>query len=148
MQTYILLLSFIVFAPAIGAIVLAFFPKDKVEAIRLFTLAVTLIVLVSVVWMAIPREDAGSGFDMGTAAMQDVFKLPWIPSFDIHYFMGFDGISFPLVVLTALVCALAMGASWSVTKYVKAYCMLFLLLETGMLGVFLSLDFFLFYVFL
>ena len=147
MQTYILLLSFIVFAPAIGAIVLAFFPKDKVEAIRLFTLAVTLIVLVSVVWMAIPREDAGSGFDMGTAAMQDVFKLPWIPSFDIHYFMGFDGISFPLVVLTALVCALAMGASWSVTKYVKAYCMLFLLLETGMLGVFLSLDFFLFYVF-
>jgi NADH-quinone oxidoreductase subunit M len=61
--------------------------------------------------------------------------------------MGVDGISFPLVMLTAAVSALAMGASWSITKNVKAYCILFLLLETGMLGVFLSLDFFLFYVF-
>jgi NADH-quinone oxidoreductase subunit M len=61
--------------------------------------------------------------------------------------MGADGISMPLVMLTALVCLLAAGASWSVTKYVKAYCVLFLLLETGMLGVFLALDFFLFYVF-
>ena len=61
--------------------------------------------------------------------------------------MGLDGISFPLVVLTAFVCLLAMGASWSINKYVKGYCVLFLLLETGMLGVFMALDFFLFYVF-
>ena len=61
--------------------------------------------------------------------------------------MGLDGISFPLVVLTALISVLAMVASWSITKHVKAYCILFLLLETGMLGVFLALDFFLFYVF-
>jgi NADH-quinone oxidoreductase subunit M len=51
------------------------------------------------------------------------------------------------VLLTAFVCLLAMGASWSITKHVKAYCILFLLLETGMVGVFLALDFFLFYVF-
>ncbi|MEM8679793.1 MAG: NADH-quinone oxidoreductase subunit M, partial [Planctomycetota bacterium] len=65
----------------------------------------------------------------------------------IDYFLGLDGISFPLVVLTAAVSCLAMLASWSITKFVKGYCILFLLLETGMLGVFMALDFFLFYVF-
>ena len=73
--------------------------------------------------------------------------MPWIQSFNIYYFMGVDGISFPLVLLTSFVCLLAMGASWNIDKHVKAYCILFLLLETGMLGVFLALDFFLFYVF-
>jgi NADH-quinone oxidoreductase subunit M len=61
--------------------------------------------------------------------------------------MGIDGISFPLVILTSFVCMLAMGASFNIEKHVKAYCILFLLLETGMIGVFLALDFFLFYVF-
>jgi NADH-quinone oxidoreductase subunit M len=61
--------------------------------------------------------------------------------------MGLDGINFPLVVLTAVISLLAMGASWTIDKHVKAYCILFLLLETGMLGVFMALDFFLFYVF-
>ena len=73
--------------------------------------------------------------------------LSWIPSFGIHYLLGIDGISFPLVLLTSFISMLAMGASWPIDKHVKAYCMLFLLLETGMLGVFLALDFFLFYVF-
>ena len=58
-----------------------------------------------------------------------------------------DGISLPLVVLTAFISFVSMIASWSITKNVKAFCMLFLVLETGMLGVFLALDFFLFYVF-
>src|SRR5436189_5016094 len=79
--------------------------------------------------------------------MQNGFNIPWIPSFNIEYFMGVDGISLPLVMLTTLVSFLAMWASWSITKHVKAYCILFLLLETGMIGVFLALDFFLFYVF-
>ena len=61
--------------------------------------------------------------------------------------MGVDGISFTLVLLTSFVSLLSMAASWNITKHVKAYCILFLLLETGMLGVFLALDFFLFYVF-
>ena len=79
--------------------------------------------------------------------MQDLFSVPWIKSFNIFYLMGTDGISFPLVILTSFVCMLAMGASWNIDKHVKAYCILFLLLETGMIGVFLALDFFLFYVF-
>ena len=60
---------------------------------------------------------------------------------------GVDGISFPLVILTSFLSLLAMAASWPINRYVKGYCVLFLLLESGMLGVFMSLDFFLFYVF-
>ncbi|MEX2288416.1 MAG: NADH-quinone oxidoreductase subunit M [Planctomycetaceae bacterium] len=71
----------------------------------------------------------------------------WISNWNIYYRLGYDGISFPLVLLTSFICLLAMLASWSVTKQVKGYLILFLLLETGMLGVFLALDFFLFYVF-
>jgi len=73
--------------------------------------------------------------------MQSAFVLDWIPSFDISYSMGVDGISLPLVILTTFICFLAMAASWSVTKYIKAYCILFLTLETAMIGVFLALDF-------
>ena len=140
-------LSLIVFAPTIAAILLAvLFPKNNHEAIRIFTLVTTLLVMIAVVWVAL-----GGGyslqFDLSTPEMQSVFRHAWIPSFDIEYFMGYDGISFPLVLLTAVISFLAMLASWSVKKYVKAYCILFLLLETGMLGVFLALDFFLFYVF-
>jgi NADH-quinone oxidoreductase subunit M len=61
--------------------------------------------------------------------------------------MGVDGISFPLVALTTFISMLAMAASWPIKKHVKAYCVLFLLLVTGMIGVFCALDFFLFYVF-
>ena len=79
--------------------------------------------------------------------MQGVVKRPWIPAFNIEYLLGVDGISMPLVVLTTFLSVLACAASWPITKHVKAYHVLFLLLETGMLGVFVSLDFFLFYVF-
>jgi len=144
-----LLLSAIVFLPALGALLLAFVPKDKVDIIRYLTLAVTALVLIVCVWGFLISSD--TQFDMAADGIQGAFdvdlNIDWIPSFDIYYIMGFDGISFPLVILTAFVSLLAMGASWSIKKHVKGYCILFLLLEMGMLGVFLSLDFFLFYVF-
>ncbi|HEY2762287.1 MAG TPA: NADH-quinone oxidoreductase subunit M, partial [Pirellulales bacterium] len=146
---YIIPLSLITFLPALGALVLAFFPKEAKGAIRWFTLGITIAVFIITAWMAIPRP-AGADtaqFSLGVASMQDVFSVPWIKSFNIAYFMGTDGISFPLVLLTAFVCMLAMATSWNIDKHVKAYCILFLLLETGMVGVFLALDFFLFYVF-
>ena len=146
MDFYIALLSVIVFLPAMGAILLAFIPGQNKEAIRIITLVVLLLVLVPVLWMAIPDGNNGQ-FDIAESKMQNVFSVDWIPSFDIYYFMGLDGISFPLVVLTAVVSVLACGASWSIEKHVKGYCILFLLLVTGMLGVFMALDFFLFYVF-
>jgi NADH-quinone oxidoreductase subunit M len=76
-----------------------------------------------------------------------VARYPWIPRFNIDYFLGADGISMPLILLTTALSFLAMIASWRIDRYVKGYCVLFLLLETGMLGTFLALDFFLFYIF-
>jgi NADH-quinone oxidoreductase subunit M len=144
-----LLLSAVIFLPSIGAVVLCFFPGERQMAIKRFSLLVTIVVFALTVYMAIP---AGSGeapgrFALNTAAMQSVCCHRWIPAFNIYYFLGTDGISFPLVILTSFLSMLAMWASWPITRHVKAYCFLFLLLETGMLGVFLSLDFFLFYVF-
>ena len=74
-------------------------------------------------------------------------RYAWITSFHIDYYLGVDGISMALVLLTTVLCFLAMIASWKIDKFVRGYCILFLMLETGMLGTFLALDFFLFYIF-
>ncbi|HUY34200.1 MAG TPA: NADH-quinone oxidoreductase subunit M [Pirellulales bacterium] len=145
---YVIWLSTIVFLPAFGALLLMFAPKDKPEQIKLVSLFITVAVfgltlIIPLGWLG--HESAH--FDKDVAEMQDAFSRDWIPSFNIYYLMGMDGISFALVILTSFVSMLAMGASWPIQKHVKAYCILFLLLETGMLGVFLALDFFLFYVF-
>jgi len=145
-------LTTIVFLPALVAAVLALpiIPKAREEAIRWITLATTVVVFVLSLWMAWPTLFGAVGpaqFTVGEAGMQAVVKRPWIPAFNIEYLLGVDGISMPLVVLTTFLSVLACAASWPITKHVKAYHVLFLLLVTGMLGVFVSLDFFLFYVF-
>ena len=143
-----LLLTALIFLPALAAIVLAFIPSENKDLIRWFTLAVTVVVFViSIMGFLSPQGASSTTFNTGIGAMQDVVNIPWIPSFNIQYFLGVDGISLPLVILTGFVTILAMGASWSITKYVKGFCILYLLLFTGMMGVFMSLDFFLFYVF-
>ncbi len=146
-STYVMLLSLVVFLPSAGALALAFFPREQTEAMKWFTLAVTAVVFAITAIMALPSQGDGWQFDISVAEMQKVFSIDWIPTFNIRYFMGVDGISFPLVLITTLITMLSMAASWPINKHVKAYCILFLILETGILGVFLSLDFFLFYVF-
>jgi NADH-quinone oxidoreductase subunit M len=133
----------------VGAIALCFIPGDRPMAIKRFSLAVTIVVFFLTVYMAIPAggENSTGRFALNMADMQNVVCHRWIPAFNIYYFLGADGISFPLVILTSFLSMLSMWASWPINRHVKAYCVLFLLLETGMLGVFLSLDFFLFYVF-
>ena len=74
-------------------------------------------------------------------------RVPWISNFNIDYYLGIDGISMPLILLTTVLFVLSMIASWNIEKYVKGYCVLFLLLETGVIGSFMALDFFLFYIF-
>lgn len=138
-------LSLLVFLPALAALVLAILPKVTDDALKLITLAVTIMVFL--LSLGLMRQGVGIDFQAGVAEMQNIFSVEWIPSFGIQYFMALDGISFPLVALTAFLCVLAMAASWPINKHVKAYCILFLLLETGMLGVFMAMDFFLFYVF-
>ena len=87
-------------------------------------------------------------FDASTPAMQFVEKVSWIPSFNVSYHVGIDGISLLLILLTTFLTPLVLLSSWkSISKQVPLYIFLMLLLETGMLGVFASLDTFLFYVF-
>jgi NADH-quinone oxidoreductase subunit M len=133
------LLSLIIFLPTLGALALALFDSRNAEAMRLWSLGITVgtFALTLLLW---------SQFE-AAAGMQMQFAWEWIPTWNVYYRLGVDGISMPLVLLTSLVSMLAMGASWSITKHIKGYLVLFLLLETGMLGVFLALDFFLFYVF-
>ncbi|MCA9112785.1 MAG: NADH-quinone oxidoreductase subunit M, partial [Planctomycetaceae bacterium] len=124
------LLSIAIFLPTLGALALLFFDKAAVEGMRITSLVFT--VLTFLVTVAIWYQ-----FDPAVADMQLQTSYEWIPGWNINYHLGVDGISLPLVLLTGLVSMLAMIASWSITKYVRGYLMLFLLLETGMMGVFL-----------
>jgi len=139
-------LSLLIFLPTLGALILVGFPSKAVDAMRVFTAGVTGVVFLMTLqlWLG-----AGS-FDSSLATIQPDpagVSAAWIPSWNIHYRLGYDGLSLPLVVLTGFVSFLAAIASWSINKLHKGYFILFLLLVTGMLGVFLALDFFLFYVF-
>ncbi len=134
------LMSWIIFMPTIFALFLVFCDKSAEEFMRMAALAGT------VVTFFLTLALAGS-FVPGDPGIQHMVKVPWIENWHVNYQVGFDGISLPLVLLTSFVCMLSMLASWSVKKQIKGYLILFLLLETGMLGVFLALDFFLFYVF-
>ncbi len=89
-----------------------------------------------------------SGFQLGTAEMQFVEKVAWIPSFDVHYHLGVDGISVPLILLTTFMTVLVLIAGWEVIQYRPAqYMAAFLVMEGVMVGVFSALDAVLFYVF-
>ena len=134
------LLSFIIFAPAVAALLIAFMDGRAVDQLRGFTLLTTIITFAATIL-------AYFEFDPETAGMQMLVEFEWIPSWNVWYRLGVDGISLPLVLLTGLVSMLAAIASWSINKLHKGYFILFLLLESGMMGVFLALDFFLFYVF-
>jgi NADH-quinone oxidoreductase subunit M len=140
-------LSLLIFMPTIGALALALLFNNKaVDAMRVFTVVITAItfVLTLCLWA---KFDAGEpGIQPFVGGVHGV-SVEWIGSWNIHYRLGYDGISLPLVVLTSFISMLAALASWSINKLHKGYFILFLLLETGMLGVFLALDFFLFYVF-
>jgi NADH-quinone oxidoreductase subunit M len=145
-------LTLVLFLPAIVAAILSLpiIPRGRDEAVRWIALGTTAAVFVMSLWVCLPWLFGGQGpgqFETGRPEMQTVVKVPWIPAFGIEYLLGLDGISMPLVLLTTFLSVLAAAASWPITKHVKAYFVLFLLLETGMLGVFMGLDFFLFYVF-
>ena len=86
-------------------------------------------------------------FDGNSGEMQMIERIRWMPAFGIEYIVGVDGISIFLVLLTTLLMPIAILASWSVKDKVKEYFIFMLLLETGMLGAFVALDLFLFYVF-
>ena len=97
MHADVLFLSLLVFLPALGALVLAFIPKGKPEVLKLISLAVTAATFALSLWMIVPSEHGATGkFLPGQAQLQNAFSVDWIPSFNIFYFMGMDGISFTL----------------------------------------------------
>src|SRR6516162_7485827 len=135
------LLSIILFTPLVGLAVLLFLPGKQKNLIRVWAnLAVFGGFLVSLPLV--------TRFQRGLAGFQFEEKADWIPSLGAHYHLGIDGISLLLIMLTTLMGFIAIFCSWSaVQDRVKEYYAMFLLLQAGMLGVFMSLDFFLFYIF-
>jgi len=135
------ILTLVTFFPLVGAILLLFVPSGKHDSIKSISLIVAFItLLISFLLYAM--------FDPLAHGMQFEINIPWITSLGIHYHMGIDGISLLLIILTAFITVLCILSSWnSITTGVKGYYISMLLLQTGMIGVFCSLDLFLFYVF-
>jgi NADH-quinone oxidoreductase subunit M len=132
------LLSAVVFTPLVGALVIGFAP---VRWARILALATALIAWVISLWIAV-------GFDAGASGFQLVEQVDWIPIFGIQYKLGIDGLSLALVVLTTTLTWISILASFApIQTRIKEYMISFLILEVGMIGVFLALDTFLFYIF-
>jgi NADH-quinone oxidoreductase subunit M len=148
------ILSLITFLPIIGMILVLFIPKEQPKTVKYLTLAVTLLqVVLAVVLLANYNYSAAGIYEEKSFQFIEKFKwinitgLSWLGTIKIDYFLGIDGLSTPMVLLTALISCIAAISSWTIEKSVKGYFALFLLLDTGMMGVFVSLDFFLFYIF-
>lgn len=134
------LLSWIVFTPLIGSGLILLVPNAQSRFVKWIATAATLVTgLLTLMVLA--------GFHPSQPGFQFAEKALWIPQFNVHYFLGTDGISLPMVCLTALLSCLACVASFGIREREKEYYVLYLLLETGMLGTFLALDLFLFYIF-
>src|SRR5689334_15616974 len=142
------ILSIILFTPLVGAFFLLLIPKENKNAIRwvanIFAVVGLLvsIPLVPMFWAV--KGDAGfRGFHFIEGAVNN-----WIPSIGAGYYLGIDGVSFLLIMLTTILGWISILSSWNaIQERVKEYYVWFLILQTGMLGVFMSLDFFLFFVF-
>jgi NADH-quinone oxidoreductase subunit M len=134
------MLSLMTFFPLLGMIVILCLPKGRDSWVRAVAVAATVVPLILGIQLY-------GTFDRTTAAMQFVERIDWIPMFNIQYYMGVDGLSVPMVLLTVLLSFLCIFASWNISTGVKGYFAMFLFLETGMLGTFCALDFFLFFVF-
>jgi NADH-quinone oxidoreductase subunit M len=143
------LLSWVTFVPLLGAfaiLLLAGFGRGDERSARTIALVATALQCVFAVWLAslfrgdVTRLDGNDGYQLIEHAV-------WVRSFDVEYFVGVDGISMPMVLLTSLVSFLGCVASESIAARPRGYYALYLVLATGMMGVFVALDLLLFYVF-
>ncbi|MFQ5445202.1 MAG: Fe-S-binding domain-containing protein, partial [Nitrospinales bacterium] len=133
-------LTFVTFLPLVGGLLLMLIPREEEGAIKQGALAIAIadFILSLVLY---------TDFDITTHKMQFELQVPWIETWGVGYHVGIDGISLLLYIMTTFLTALAILASWDVKKYIKEYMIAMLALSTGMLGVFISLDIFLFYFF-
>jgi NADH-quinone oxidoreductase subunit M len=137
------ILTLVTFFPVVGVVVLLAVPKERTAVLRWTALLTSLVTLgLSLALLA--------QFRVGEAGLQLVVRAPWfqVAGWTIEYHLGVDGLSLLLVLLTTLLTVVSILSTWSaITERVKEFMLFFLLLETGMVGVFLALDLFLFYVF-
>ena len=134
------LLSVITFLPLMGGLLILLIPKERESWLKGVATFTTFAVLVISALLLIQFQPAAKGFQWEE-------KISWIPPINVWYHLGVDGISLPLIFLTALLSFVAAIASYGISERQKEYFFLYLLLETGMLGTFLALDLFLFYIF-
>jgi NADH-quinone oxidoreductase subunit M len=140
------ILSWVTFLPLMGAVLLLFVNKEKQKVFMYGATAIAALdFLISLpLWFAYQPDFTGGPYD----GFQFVEYHDWIPAINVHFIFGIDGISLLLILLTTLLGLIAVVSSYSAIKdRAKEYYIFLLLLQTGMLGVFCSLDFFLFYVF-
>ncbi len=169
-----LLLSLLWSVPLVGALLVLLIPRRAELAIKVTSLLVTLATFALTIWAfwlyttpnasgkapsAIPLTQRAAANTLVLSAQTGeitqsmdvpgdlIVRNAWVPYFHIQYYLGVDGISLSLILLTGLVAVLACLASWSIEKQIKGYFSLFLVLTASMMGVFLALDMFLFYVF-
>ncbi|RFZ85653.1 NADH-quinone oxidoreductase subunit M [Mucilaginibacter terrenus] len=149
------ILTLLIFTPALFGLIILLLPSSLRVAYKYITLAATLVQLGISIWMYFNFQ-TGAGFAgiNHEEQFQFVQKLPWIHldlgalgRMQIDYFVGIDGISITLMVMTCLVMVVAAIASWEIKGNLKGFFALFLLLDMAVVGVFCALDFFLFYTF-
>ena len=139
-------LTFLPLAGMVGIFVLYLIGYKKDENIRWGVLGLMGVELAGTIWL-FTAYNRSVGRMVGNDGFQFIERGVWIRSLNVEYYVGVDGTSISMVLLTALVSFVAVLASFSVKKQLKGYWAMFLLLVTGMMGVFISLDLFLFYVF-
>ncbi len=135
------LVSILLLVPLAGAFLLLFIDKEKTTVIKYFGLAIALIVFVISLILYFKFDSSNPNFQFND-------KIKWIDNLNISYHVGIDGLSLLLVLLTTFITPLTLISSWSsIQKKVKEFTFFMLILEVGMLGVFVSIDLFLFYIF-
>ena len=135
------ILTILLFTPVVGVFVLSLMPASNKFALRTFTLGVAGIAFIISLMLLI-------GFDTSTHKMQFVERIPWIPELGVAYVLGVDGMSLLLLMLTTFIAVISVLCSWSaVGDRIKGYMACILIMEAGMIGVFVSLDLVLFFLF-
>jgi NADH-quinone oxidoreductase subunit M len=137
-------LSSLVFIPLLGMVVVMMLPKNNKKLIRWTATGFSIVPMLTSFWLT---WDYFVNYSGSSAMAYQEGPFSWIPSLNVQYFLGADGISIPLLALTGLLSTISLLASFNIENRVKEYFAFFLLLEAGMMGVFVALDFFLFYIF-
>jgi NADH-quinone oxidoreductase subunit M len=141
-------LSWIVFFPLLALPLLFAVPRGRERLVRWIALAASLVPL-ALALHVFRHFDRTLAYQGGNHGLQFIEHVTWIRGFNVEYFLAVDGLSVTMLVLSTLIGAIAAGASWSIPldRHIRGYFAMLLLLEVGMAGVFVALDFFLFYVF-